>query len=703
MSNKVLVEAPLILRKLKQSQIKEIASKLDLPENNQADLLFMSAILVSTGTNKNGATFLGSELVKARDSIKQKALDIEHEEQAIVGHIAEAMFMDFDGNLIDDEELYKEIAEAEDAEKVIKKLDKMQMDIGIVCVVYKDRFPKIAKEIEAGDWKVSMECYYEDFDVKIGNLIVPKNLLANKTDVSSIVDRDVKLVLAGKSLGTAQVSRVLRGVRFCGVGIVKNPANERSIIMEAARANLQETIDREGLSACLREAATVNLGDESSLFEIPSRIKNEVIQVEASGYFILKIGEQTDLVKDSFTYEYNKAAKAAIALSSSDRDNKYVVVTANSLFVPRNDITLDQSSEAVAYSLDEKGEVVEIHSFGSAVKEKSNLGPKYGPADQPAGICISFEKYVREYPGRPNPGRIVATHWCKLFNKPCPVLGADAQDAACLRNKFSRLVKDESIHGNALTVESFNPKVNPDVTETLSNEDMPKPPTLDEALSSKPEDGEPQGESLLKKAPPAPAFKSMPEKQGIAVTDSDNIPANPLPNKMALIKINPIKDFPVQIASISLEERKKLKAEDFADPEAKKLPLHTPEAIQAAMLMFTAATKTVGYKKKKEMFKAISIAALKAGVDSKDFEKKGKTLGFRLKAGQDFSEEYGLPRLKLFPLDSKEQVISAMSRYSFLKAEITDHERDLLVVNILLAAKKFDIDSTGFRDRVKKG
>ena len=85
--NRIVLEAVLTPRDLTNVQKKEYASKLELPENDQDDLLFMSAILVSTGTNKNGATFLGSELIKAKDTIALKPLDIEHEEDKIIGHI----------------------------------------------------------------------------------------------------------------------------------------------------------------------------------------------------------------------------------------------------------------------------------------------------------------------------------------------------------------------------------------------------------------------------------------------------------------------------------------------------------------------------------------------------------------------------------------------------------------------------------------
>jgi len=96
--NKIIIEAPLFLREEAVNNV-EHATRIPLPaDNKQVDLMHMSAILVSTGTNKNGATFLGSELIKAKDTIADKALDVEHTPDKIVGHIKSSMFLDLNGS-----------------------------------------------------------------------------------------------------------------------------------------------------------------------------------------------------------------------------------------------------------------------------------------------------------------------------------------------------------------------------------------------------------------------------------------------------------------------------------------------------------------------------------------------------------------------------------------------------------------------------
>ena len=219
---------------------KEKASKvIELPPEHakQPDLLYFSAIFVSSGENLNHAHFMGSELVAAEGTIINKALDVEHSEEDIIGHIYERAFMDKDGVALDIREL---------ASKETASLDNQEMHIAIAGIIYKTRFPNIAQEVADNGWKVSMECYYQSFDVKIGDLILdPKEAEAlglASTD-GKLLGRMAKVVKNGKEIAEGAIARVLRGICFSGCGIVKNPANPPSIIMETAKENNKDELE----------------------------------------------------------------------------------------------------------------------------------------------------------------------------------------------------------------------------------------------------------------------------------------------------------------------------------------------------------------------------------------------------------------------------------------------------------------------------
>jgi len=205
----------------------EVASVVPFPENKTPDMLFFSGIFVSSGENLNKAYFLPSELVKSHTTINNKALDIEHDETQIVGHIYSSAFVDRHGNKLD-------IISLQDMKQ--DELEKMDIDVMIAGIIYKSRFPELAEEVQKNKWKLSMETYFQDYDIKIGDLILSKKeaeALGLASD--SVLGRVARILKKGKELAKGEVARVLRDLMFSGCGLVKNPANPRSVILETAK------------------------------------------------------------------------------------------------------------------------------------------------------------------------------------------------------------------------------------------------------------------------------------------------------------------------------------------------------------------------------------------------------------------------------------------------------------------------------------
>lgn len=236
---KMYLEAKIELHQ-ETAALRSKASKIiNLPDEKtkQPDLLYFSAIFVSSGENLNHAYFLPSELVKAEGTIVNKALDVEHKEDQVIGHIYERAFMDKDGNPLD----LGEVALEEDS-----KIDKLDVHVAIAGILYKNRFPNIAEEVASGQWKVSMEAYYGDFDVKVGDVIMSKKeaeALGLASDKESTFGKLAKVIKNGKEIAVGTLARVLRGIIFSGCGIVKNPANPPSIILETAKSKKLDTGD----------------------------------------------------------------------------------------------------------------------------------------------------------------------------------------------------------------------------------------------------------------------------------------------------------------------------------------------------------------------------------------------------------------------------------------------------------------------------
>ncbi len=226
---KIYLEADIQLHK-ETAALRERASKIiRLPKDNekQPDLQYFSAIFVSSGENLNHAFFLPTELVAAEGTIVNKALDVEHKEDQIIGHIYERAFMDKDGNPLNMGDLSSRSPE---------ELNGIDMHVAIAGILYKARFPNIAEEVASGQWKVSMEAYFSDYDVKVGDVIMSKKEAeALGFTPESALGRVAKVIKRGKEIAEGTLARVLRGIVFSGCGIVKNPANPPSVILETAK------------------------------------------------------------------------------------------------------------------------------------------------------------------------------------------------------------------------------------------------------------------------------------------------------------------------------------------------------------------------------------------------------------------------------------------------------------------------------------
>jgi hypothetical protein len=377
--NKVVVTAPL---NMETAALSKAAQALNLPpeDERQLDLAYMTAIFVSSGTNKNGAVFLGSELIKARATIKDKAVDIEHDERSLIGQITNYAFLEQSGKSFDAEKA---------STKETAALDEMDMDIAISAIIHAARFPDIAEEIKRGEWAVSMEAYFTDYDIKVGEFIIPREQ-ADEKGYQDMVGQVVKLKDGNKELGYHLIGRVLRGITFAGVGIVQNPANERSLILEAASLNNFIEEHKEG-------ANTIDLSDFSTV-EVASAEEDKIVAMS----------ELSDLVKQIIQEEL-KVHKVGEQ-----------VETADSLFNHKRPGT------CVSF----KKEVV--------------LLPGDGPGE-PGTDLSQYPLYSN--PGGPDtypPGtRIVAENYCSLFDRECSARPGNATLPQCWRNVFARTVSDE--------------------------------------------------------------------------------------------------------------------------------------------------------------------------------------------------------------------------------------------------------------------
>lgn len=256
--NKIEITLPIKVERTSKSRRKAVAAVLDLPEDRQPDLLYFSGIMVSSGENLNHAFFLPSELVKAEGTIVNKAVDKEHEEQEVIGHIYDRVYIDKEGKAVD----FTEIAELETAD-----LNKMDLDVLIAGIIYKGRFPEEAEEVKQGEWSLSMEAYFKDYDVKIGDILIPRKEAEALGLTEGSIGKEAIVKTGETDISSGPVTRVLRDILFAGCGIVKNPANPASIFLDTAaiqNSDDNEAVELKNISEVVEEAEVEVSVDEET-------------------------------------------------------------------------------------------------------------------------------------------------------------------------------------------------------------------------------------------------------------------------------------------------------------------------------------------------------------------------------------------------------------------------------------------------------
>jgi hypothetical protein len=400
--NKVTVVAPITVDEHVAKAAQEKAAILAFPEEKQGDLQYIRSILVSAGTNKNGAHFLPSEMLKAHNTIVNKAIDIEHDEAKVIGHIYDCAFLFKDGEQFDPAKLITEY------EETSRDSDEIDIDIAVAGVIHKMRFPEISDEVNAGDWKVSMECFFKDFDIKVGNQIITRQeAQALGYNPDDLIGGFVKVVAGQKALGKQFVSRVLRNITFSGMGIVKNPANPHSIILETAAH--KELMER---------------GDLVIDLESVDNLRGHQVEVSSTE-------EKTDNEEEATDSLAEVQPITEEGVDAAENQQLYIEVDKETGGIKRILSTDDKEEAAIRFTGPGIGGPGTIRSY-------------------PDELCKSFKKRATKFNALDQSEAVVLhEHWCALFEEPCPVIGASAKAPECLRNQRNRTTKDDA--DNTLT------------------------------------------------------------------------------------------------------------------------------------------------------------------------------------------------------------------------------------------------------------
>lgn len=211
------------LNEKSMASILEAAKASSNPD--QIDLFYLTAILVSTGWNKNDDVFTPFDTWAARKTPEDKQFNFMHNEKDIIGHITGNYVVDFNGEIIPDD-----LKTAPD-----------QFNIVTNAVIYtswsdieqKMRISQIVEEIKEGSkWFVSMECLFPEFDYALRNSAGETKVI-QRQESSAFLTKHLRSYGGSGEYEGYQIGRVLRNLSFSGKGLVSKPANPKSIILNS--------------------------------------------------------------------------------------------------------------------------------------------------------------------------------------------------------------------------------------------------------------------------------------------------------------------------------------------------------------------------------------------------------------------------------------------------------------------------------------
>ena len=301
-----------------QEKAKLIALESVAENQDQFDLYYLNSVLVSTGWNKNDDIFDIEETWAARSTPEDKQFNFMHDETDIIGHITGNFVLDAAGQKVHEIVGVKNLPE--------------QFDIITSAVLYnswsdpklKERMAKIISEIEEDKWFVSMECLFAGFDYGVVTPDGQHKTIA-RSEESSFLTKHLRSYGGTGEYEGHQLGRLLRSISFSGKGLVSNPANPRSVIINdtslfkknnetysITQSNIRENFNmanediqllqkqNDELRAALNQAKS----DEEALKSAISAKKDEEVQAKVEAF------EASIVEKDEAIAKLQEDAKA---------------------------------------------------------------------------------------------------------------------------------------------------------------------------------------------------------------------------------------------------------------------------------------------------------------------------------------------------------------------------------------------------------
>ncbi len=271
LAEKVLASACVYASQARAAAAPESPPRLpELPEHTRAgekqpDLFYLDTVMVSTGWNLNDDVFDPVEVYRARATPEDKQFNIEHDCADIVGHITGSRVIS-DGKTV----------AAETVEEIPPSFD-----ILTSAVLYRywpkkelqERMDETIAGIAKGEWFVSMECLFDDFDYALSK--DGQERLVARNDKTAFLTKHLRAYGGDGLYEGYKVGRVIKNITFSGKGLVKKPANPTSVILSVAKNARTDELPLPG--ELTKAVATVAIA-EKAVEKVVEKLVEKVVE-----------------------------------------------------------------------------------------------------------------------------------------------------------------------------------------------------------------------------------------------------------------------------------------------------------------------------------------------------------------------------------------------------------------------------------------
>ncbi len=336
------------------------------------DTLFrMQSILVSLGWNLNDDIFLKEEVFPARQTPVNKPFNRMHNQDDIIGHMTHATLLDEKYNVVEDD--FEHIAVSSVVYKAWRDEDKER------------EIANLISEILDGQWKVSMECLFSNFDYGLIDQD-GKQYIIKRTPETSHLSKHLRKYKGSGTYNGHRIGRVLRDINFCGKGLVKVPGNPHSVVLNSSKKffgavasfNEIKELRMNELEIALDKLAKAEAGLSSAQVEL-ANYKSEAAKL-AEAKLASTIAEKDNTIASLQTDIATMANNVAVAngkiqileTANVEFASKYEVASAELNTIKSEVITNKRRSALLLAKVPEDRAEVIVKNFANANDEMFN-------------------------------------------------------------------------------------------------------------------------------------------------------------------------------------------------------------------------------------------------------------------------------------------------------------------------------------------